>query len=272
MAVEAKEVLDYLGIDLSEDATLDTFKTTFNTAFIKKDLAVQDEEVQRAIIGEQTRKFATELKRTAKESGIELGEEETKLPVGDLARLLVSKKDEQYTSKIAEIEKKSLKPSEQVKEWEEKYNSLNTKFSDVDKMREDLAAKLEAKENEFVTFQKDFKLNETRKDIWSKANSFISDKASDLERTGFQSYINQNYTIELDGDTPVILKEGHRIPDPNKAGEFLDPLTAIKMEAANNKILKVTDPEKVKPTQAPQPNFTPEGVRSETKRRVIRHN
>lgn len=271
MGVEAKEVLDYLGIDLSEDATLDTFKSTFNTAFIKKDLAVNDEDVQKAIIGEQTRKFATELKRTAKESGIELGEEETKLPVGDLARLLVSKKDEQYTSKIADIEKKSAKPSEQVKEWEEKYNTLNNKFADVDKMREDLAKKYEAKEQEFVTFQKDFKLNETRKDIWGKANSFISDKASDLERTGFQSYINQNYTIELDGDKPVILKEGHRIPDPNKAGEFLDPLTAIKMEAANNKILKVTDPKKVTPQSTPTPSFTPDGVRDSKPRRVIRH-
>ena len=194
------------------------------------------------------------------------------MPVGDLARLLVSKKDEQYTSKIAEIENKSSKPSEQVKEWEEKYNALNNKFTDVDKMREDLAAKLEAKENEFVTFQKDFKLNETRKDIWNKANSFISEKASDLERTGFQSYINQNYTIDLDGDMPVILKDGHRIPDPNKAGEFLDPLTAIKMEAANNKILKVTDPNKVAPKSTPTPTFTPEGVRESKPRRVVRHN
>jgi hypothetical protein len=42
------------------------------------------------------------------------------------------------------------------------------------------------------------------------------------------------------------------------------------MEAEKNKILKVTNPDKVKPQSTPAPNFTPEGTRT-TGRRVVRH-
>ena len=158
-----------------------------------------------------------------------------------------------------------------MQEWEQKFNQLNTKYEDTVNLLNNTKSTLQEKEQEFVTFQKNFKKNEVVKDVWSKANSFISETASDLERTGFQSYINQNYTIDLEDDKPVILKDGHRIPDPNKAGEFLDPVTAIRMEAEKNKILKVTDASKVTPPRQEAPkNFTPEGTRT-TGRRVVRH-
>ena len=269
--MEIKDVSEYLGIELGEDATIDTFKEKFSSSFIRKDRAADDEEVKKAIFGEQTRKYATEIKRVAKESGIELSEDESKLPVNDLLRLIPTKKDETYTAQIEKLKEGAKKPSEQVQEWETKYNQLQTKFNDVDSLRADLASKYEAKEQEFVTFKRDFKKNEVVKDIWSKANTFISDTASDLERTGFQSYINSNYTIDLEDDKAVILKDGHRIPDPNKAGEFLDPISAIRMEAQDKKILKVTDTTKVTPPSNPKPNFTTEGTRT-TGKRVVRHN
>lgn len=270
--MEIKDIAGYLGIELSEEDNLDTFKNKFSSSFIRKDRAAEDEDVAKAVMGKQTREYATEIKRVAKESGIELTEEESKLPVADLLRVIPTKKDEFYTSQIEKLKEGSKKPSEQVQEWEQKYNQLSTKYEDTVNLLNNTKSTLEQKEQEFVTFQRDFKKNEVIKDVWSKANQFISETASDLERTGFQSYINQNYTIDLEDDKPVILKDGHRIPDPNKAGEFLDPVTAIRMEAERNKILKVTDPSKVTPTpQAPKPqNFNTEGTRT-TKSRIVRH-
>lgn len=271
MAVEKDNILAYIGIELDDKATEDTFKESFDKTFIRRDRAVEDETIKATISGESTRYFAKELKRAAKESGIELSEDETKLPVGDLARLLTAKKDEHYTGKIAELEKKNGKPSEAIKEWEDKYNQLNTKFSDVDKMRAELAEKYTAKEAEFTQFTQNFKKDQAVTEIWSKANEFLSDTATQLERKGFITSINENYKIELDGDKPVILKDGHRIPDPKKAGEFLDPLTAIRMEAEKNKILKVADPKRAeqKPYTPPQqPSSNPDGVRQS---RIVRH-
>jgi len=269
--MEIKDIAGYLGIELGEDDNLDTFKNKFSSSFIRKDRAAEDEDVAKAVMGKQTREYATEIKRVAKESGIELSEEESKLPVADLLRVIPTKKDEFYTSQIEKLKEGSKKPSEQVQEWEQKFNQLNTKYEDTVNLLNNTKSTLQEKEQEFVTFQKNFKKNEVVKDVWSKANSFISETASDLERTGFQSYINQNYTIDLEDDKPVILKDGHRIPDPNKAGEFLDPVTAIRMEAEKNKILKVTDASKVTPPRQEAPkNFTPEGTRT-TGRRVVRH-
>lgn len=269
--MEIKDLTEYLGIELGEDATIDTFKESFSSQFVRKDRAADDEEIQKAIFGKQTREFATEVKRAAKESGIELSEEEAKLPVKDLVRLLPTKKDEFYTGQIEKLKEGAKKPSEAVQEWEQKYNQLNNKYEDTVSLLNNTKSTLEQKEQEFVTFQKNFKKNEVVKDVWSKANSFISDTASELEKTGFVSYINSNYTIDLEDDKPIILKDGHRIPDPNKAGEFLDPITAIKMEAEKNKILKVSNPDKVKPQSTPAPTFNQEGTRT-TGRRVVRHN
>jgi len=270
--MEIKDLTEYLGIDLGDEASIDKFKESHSKMFIRKDRAAEDEDVLKSVMGKQTREYATEIKRVAKESGIELTEEEAKLPVNDLLRLIPTKKDETYTSQIQKLKEGAKKPSEAVQEWEQKYNQLSTKYEDTVNLLNNTKSTLQEKENEFVTFKQDFKKNEAVKDVWSKASSFISEQKDEMSKIGFQSYINQNYTIDLEDDKPVILKDGHRIPDPNKAGEFLDPVTAIRMEAEAKGMLKVTDPSKVTPQRQEAPkNFTPEGTRT-TKSRVIRHN
>lgn len=274
MKIEAKDILEYMGVsDLGEDATIDTFKNKFNEQFIRKDRAMDDDDIRTHYVGEQQRKFAQEVKRTAKESGIDLSEDESKLGVSDLVRLLPTKKDEFYTQQIEELKSKSSKPSEQFAELEQKYNALKAKATDYENMTKDLSSKLEEKDNEIVTFKRDYKRNEVVKDIWSKANEFISENASQLEREGFISHINKNYKIDVEDDKPVWLtKEGHRIQDPNKAGEFLDPIAGIRMEAEKNKILKVTDSKKFTPPQPQKKAFSTEGVvNPQRQSRLIRH-
>lgn len=269
--IKLEDVLKYTGIELGEDATPETFKSAFDGVFVKKENALNDEEIKSAIMGESTRKYATEIKRTFKESGLELSEDEAKLPVNELLRLIPAKKDEVYTSKITELESKIGKPSEALEALQGKYTQLESKFGDVDKMREELAGKLTEKDKEFETFKTGFKLNEAKKDIWNKVTSSFSDTASDLEKRGFVAAINDTYTIDLDGDAPVILKDGHRIADPNKHGEFLNPVDVIKHEAEKAKILKVVDTSKTKPQSTPPPVVNGSGVNTGTQRRVIRH-
>lgn len=269
--VKLEDVLKYTGIELGEDATQETFKAAFDGVFVKKENAVNDEEIQKAVIGKSTREYATEIKRTIKESGLELTEDEAKLPVSDLLRLIPAKKDEVYTSKIQELEKKAGKPSEALEALQSKYNQLESKLTDVDNLKNDLASKLTEKDKEFETFQKTFKLNEATKDIWGKVNSGISKQAKELEKVGFVAKMNETYKIDLDGDTPVILKDGHRIPDPTKHGEFLNPVDVIKKEAEELGLWAVTDPNKVKPVSTPQPVVNNSGVNTGSGRRVIRH-
>ena len=137
-------------------------------------------------------------------------------------------------------------------------------------MKIDLATKLTEKDKEFGAFQHTFKLNEATKDIWGKVNSGLSKQSSELERGGFVAKMNETYKIELDGDSPVILKDGHRIPNPNKHGDFLAPVEVIKAEAESLNLWMVADPSKVKPISTPSPSINSGGVN--TGRRVIRHN
>ena len=269
--VKLEDVLKYTGIELGEEATPETFKAAFDGVFVKKENAANDEEIQKAVIGKSTREYATEIKRTIKESGLELTEEEAKLPVNELLRLIPAKKDEVYTSKIEELEKKAGKPSEALEALQNKYNQLESKFTDVDSLRNDLATKLTEKDKEFETFQTTFKLKEAQKDIWGKINSGISKQAKELEKVGFVAKMNETYKIDLDGDSPVILKDGHRIPDPNKHGEFLTPVDVIKKEAEDLGLWAVTDPNKVKPVSTPPQPINSGGIVTGTQRRVIRH-
>ena len=268
MAIEIKDILGYQGIELGESADLDTYKKSFDQVYIKRDNALNDDEIKSAIVGETTRKYATELKRAAKESGIDLSEDENKLPVHELARLIPAKKDEFYTAKITELESKMGKPSEALQALQTEYDKLKGKYSDVERMKDDLAGKLTQKDEELGKFQKDFKLNEVRKDVWSRVSSGLSDTASELEKKGFMASINERYTIDLDEDKPVIMLDGKRIPDPNKHGEFLAPVDVLLMEAEKAKIKKVTDTGKYKPQgqTTTQATHTPEG----TRKRVIR--
>ena len=66
--MEIKEISEYLGIELGDEDNLDTFKNKFSTSFIRKDRAAEDEDVLKAVMGKQTREYATEIKRVAKES------------------------------------------------------------------------------------------------------------------------------------------------------------------------------------------------------------
>jgi len=268
--VKLEDLLKYTGIELGEEATLDTFKAAFDGVFVKKDNAVNDEEIQKAVMGKSTREYAKEIKRTFKESGLELSEEEAKLPVNELLRLLPTKKDEVYTSKITELESKAGKPSEALEALQAKYTQLESKFTDTDSLLKTTASNLTDKEKEFDTFTAGFKLTEAKKDIWNKVTSSFSDTASDLEKRGFVASMNDTYSIEMDGDNPFITKDGKRVEDPNKHGEFLNPVDVIKSEAEAAKILKVVDTTKTKPTSTPQPVVNTSGVQT-GQRRVIRH-
>ena len=57
--MEIKDIAGYLGIELGEDDNLDTFKNKFSSSFIRKDRAAEDEDVAKAVMGKQTREYAT---------------------------------------------------------------------------------------------------------------------------------------------------------------------------------------------------------------------
>jgi hypothetical protein len=263
--MELKDILSYQGIELKEDATIDDYKAAFDGVFVRLDQAAEHPDVKKANVGEATRKYATELKRTAKEHGIELTKEETEMPVDELARLVTSKVQESNSSIIEELKSKAGKPSEALEKITSDYEKLQAKFKDEERVKAELAEKLTNKEKEFTTFEKNYKLNDNKKSLLGKLP--FSETANELVKDGFISRMEKEYKTDLDeqGNFYITNSEGERISDPSKHGSYLSPEAVYKMKMEEFKIAKVTDGSKVNPTTPPQstpPPTNTDGVRT----------
>tara|TARA_R110000868_G_scaffold179544_3_gene419626 strand:- start:6410 stop:7219 length:810 start_codon:yes stop_codon:yes gene_type:complete len=261
--MDLKEILSYQGIELKEDATLDEYKKAFDGVFVRLDQAAEHPDVKKANVGEATRKYATELKRTAKEHGIDLTKEDTDLPVDELARLVASKIQEGNTSIIEDLKSKAGKPSEALEKLTGDYEKLKLKYEDEARVKGELAEKLTESEKKFGTFQKDFKLNDNKKSLLSKLP--FSDTANELVKDGFISRMEKEYKIDLDETGSVYITdiEGKRISDPSKHGSYLSAEDVYSMKMKEYKIAKEVDTTKVNqpPTPTAAPIVNREGVR-----------
>lgn len=265
--MELKDILSYQGIELKEDATIDDYKAAFDGVFVRLDQAAEHPDVKKANVGEATRKYATELKRTAKEHGIELSKEETEMPVDELARLVTSKVQESNSSIIEELKSKAGKPSEALEKITSDYEKLQAKLADEERVKAELAEKLTNKEKEFTTFEKNYKLNDNKKSLMSEAESFLSSNADPLRKKGYFSTVNEKYKMDLDenGEFLITNEKGERIPDPSKHGAWLAPIEVLKNEAKELGIYKEIDSSKLNPTTPPQstpPPTNTDGVRN----------
>jgi len=261
MSIELKEALEYMGIELKDDATIKEFKESFASVFTKT-VDVPDKQ---AIIGEQTRKFGTELKRTAKENGLELSEDESKLPVAELSRLVASKITEANAVTIKELEAAKGKPNEALESLKEKYSTLESKLSDVTELKDGLATKLTDKEKEFTTFTKGYELTSAKNGMFNTLKGEFSGTADEMKREGFYAIMNGNYKMKLDENDKFAItdNDGKLIPNPDKHGEFLQPIDVYRRDMKEKGVYKEVDTTKrnTPPTTTTPPVVNQSGVR-----------
>jgi hypothetical protein len=255
--MELKDILSYQGIELKDDATIDDYKAAFDGVFVRLDQAAEHPDVKKSNVGEATRKYATELKRTAKEHGIELSKEDTDLPVDELARLVLSKSVESSTSVIEGLKAKAGKPSEALEKMTTDFETLKSKLADEERVKGELATKLTESEKKFGTFEKTYKLDDNKKTLMSKL--VFSDTANDLVKDGFISRMEKDYKTDLDENGAFFItnSEGARINDPAKHGSYLSPEAVYASKMEEYKIAKVVDTSKVNP---PTQHVTPPAV------------
>ncbi len=260
MPVELKDLLSYIGVELAEDADLDTFKKAFAERFTKTSDVPNIEDLK----GESTRRTAKLLRETAKENGIELTDDESKLPVAELARLIPSKVAELSAVKIQELEKAGKKPSEAMEALQVKFDALTGKLTDVTTMKDDLATRLTSKEKEFGEFTKGYELKSSKDGMFKNLGGMFSDTADDMKRQGFFAIQDGKYNMFLDenGKFDISDKEGKRIANPDKHGEFLTPEQVYVRDMKAMEVYKEIDTKRQQPpAPTPQPVISKEGIR-----------
>lgn len=262
---EVKPFLDFLGIDIDKAASVDELKAAHTGNFISKaniETEVNaDKKLQASIFGKRLGSLQTKLEQGFKANGIELKPDEIKdKSVEDIFELGIKKQVDLSLKAIDEAKGAAGEPAKAVKEWQDKYNQLETKFNGEVKLKQDLQQQFEGYKTEIATKEKTGKINQYKEDGW-KNFKWDSVTAKDPFRMeGFRSTIEKKYKIQLDdkGEPFPTNDKGERIPSSKKAGEWKNWAEILEEEGMAAKVYAAADNKggRAAPMPRPQPTAT----------------
>ena len=243
MALEIKEVAEYLGLKVDELKDLESFKTKFDTEFIKQSNITEDNESVKKILGKTFGTLENEIKKVAKgfELDIDFNSDDLKdKKVTDKLKFVVSEYDAKQKTVIEELKKSANQGNdEKVKEWEEKYTKAINKAKDYETLLKTTKTELETVQQNSSKEIKNIKLDIFKTQALSKVK-FKAD-INEFEKEGYLSKIEKNYKFDLDetGKPVIFDKEGKRIPNPKVNGTFMDIEEVLQDEAVKGKLFQL---------------------------------
>lgn len=243
MAVETKEILEYLGLKADDVKDLDTFKTKFDTDFIKQSNITEDLEPVKKILGKTFGTLENEIKKVAKnfELDVDFNSEDLKgKKVTEKLNFVVSEYANKQKAVISELESKVGQGNdEKVKELEEKYKKAVSKAKDYENL-------LNTTKTDYETFQqntekekKNIKLDFFKSQALAKVK-FKAD-INEYEKEGYISKIEKSLVFDLDenGKLIVLNKDGKRIPSTKQTGAFMEAEEVLQEEAVKGGLFKL---------------------------------
>jgi hypothetical protein len=237
MAIEAKEILDYLGFDSAKISDIDTFKKEFEPeagkpVFVRSG-DIKKSHVYSSIVGELTGSIQTKVKAIAKKFAVDLTKEEIEgKQVEDIVALVLEKQAEGNKSIVDELTSKvGLGNDEKVKEWQDKYSKIESKFNDTKSLLEKTNSDFNSYKETAASQLKNQKLDIYKKDVFSKLK--FKQNATELEKIGFNAKISEKFDFDLDENDSFFVKEkksGARIPSTKVTGQFMSAEEVLEKE------------------------------------------
>ena len=257
MELTIKDALSYLDIkesDVTVDGKLsmDKFKEHFNgdAGFLRrahlKDEIKSNPTLLSEITGSRVGAIDTTVNKIAKSLGVEFDEELSKAGVekkiDHVFKTHSKKASEQYNQLKSEFDAKDVDAI--IKTERDKYSKLEKSFTDTKGLLEKTASDLEAEKKGRSEFEKGITIKSTHNDAWGKLK-FAKD-VDDIKRKGFEAIINEKYKLDTDetGKVVALTKDGKRIPNPNKNGQFMEVEELYQHEAVSNKLLATEQSQK----------------------------
>lgn len=234
------------------EKTADDFKTFFQSNFVNKAMAVEDEEIRSKVTGRVLGGIATFMKS---EGGFQKADIKDKTPE-DIFKMYKANKE----AEIAELKAASGQNSDEaIKTWETKYKKIEQEANDYKAMSETNFKGWEEEKASAAQKIKSFKLNNTLSSVKSKIP--WKDGISEIEKAGFEFYINNNYKIDLsDNDEPEVYNtKGERVKTET-GNKFVGLDDLYLLEAKKNNLLKLNNTQGGQPAtvQSFQQSFTSE--------------
>jgi hypothetical protein len=240
--MELKDVLGYLGYDAEKVKTIDDLKGTFEKDFIRASAINEESDFIKPILGKTFGTQENELKKIAKDFGIDLEVDEYKeaKKVSDKVKVLTKLISESKESIIKEQATKLAQGND------EKVKTLETQYEKLKREKAEKEALLEATANEYNQYKqnsanemKNYKLNHVKTDVAGKVK--FNSQATDLSKKGFWATINEKYEFDFDEtEKPIIRsKGGQQLKSDKVAGAFLTPEEVITKEAIDAGLYEV---------------------------------
>lgn len=228
--MELKNVLETLGLEGVKD--LEAFKEKFQSKFITKDEAFNDEEIKGKITGKIAGAATTLIKRHFELENAEIKDKKWE----EVLEIGVSK----LKNSLKELEGKAGQTNDEaLKDYQAKLEKANKTISDFKEQNETLKTGLETSEKTWSEKYLGLKKNNVLESAKSRLLPKLREM-TELERVGFEAAIKNNINIDFDEKDEIYVKgiDGKRIPNPNKMGAFLSLDEALELEAVKGNVIK----------------------------------
>lgn len=275
MAIEAKEILGYLGIPEADVTDIEKFKEKFNPAFIKKDLEIirGDDALVGQLFGAKSKATTIAISRVLKKHGIKVEDKDFDGPLEKVSEKVIDSAISELASKISELEAGAGKGND------EKLAALQKQYDTLKKEKEGIETKYNTVTGEYETFKttsakqfEDYKINSA---VDKVLGSFKwANGVNDLVKEGFRSRIEKKYKPAFDdkGTLIALNDKGEKIPNAKTAGTFKTYEEAIIEDGVEAKIYAIADNKRAAPPRnqpTPPKNPTDDAALKADPRRTI---
>jgi hypothetical protein len=238
MPIDPKEALGYLGIDPEAVENIEAFKAHVSTTYVPRAEAHKDADVVRAIVGRDKGSLRTKLKTVGKELGVDAKWDEVEPADGiDLIAAQAKARFADFSTQLEDA-KKGAKPGKDVEE-------LSNKYAEAKKLADELKGQLGTWETKYKDLETSVSQRERQARVnaqWERALGGIkpNEGVTPLAMKGFQAAVKEKFAVEFDDEgTPyaVEAETKKRIPNPNKAHDFLGLDDLVKQYAEAEKLI-----------------------------------
>jgi hypothetical protein len=235
MPVKPETVVAYLGLDIEKIEDEKAMKAAFDAAFLRRDIAHDDQTVRDRVFGKINAIARQRLKSGAKTIGVDIGNVDEGDPVD-----LIVKFNESVSAKIGDIakERDAFREAAEKGGNTEALTKLQQERDALIKERDAIGAQAKEFERKYTDLNGTWTKKQEeakRTTVVEAARSRIKfrDDVHEYAKKGFLSDFFERHTLDLSGDQPKVLDaSGAIIMDKAKAQTFAS-LDDLLIEAAD---------------------------------------
>lgn len=254
MAIELKQVFEFLGYKPEDFKEIDELKTKFDSEFMRSSNITEDSEPVKKILGKVFGTLENDIKKVAKGFELDIDFEgadfQANKKVNEKLKFVIGKFDEKNKLVIADLTTKASQGNDdKVKDITAKWEQAKQKAKDNETLLNSTKSDFESFKTNTATEIKNTKLSVHEKEIFSKAK-FLPD-ANDFTKKGFFAAFKEKYTIDLDeNESPVITtKKGEKLISKKVSGQFKTVSEVLEDELIDAKLFQL-NPDAGKPKPA----------------------